>query len=92
MCRELSFVSASAWALCDRTTSLLEGAHADINLEGKNLSLLAAVDRGRKFDLRRTQSFNTLANSGITSRYIRLTDEVRYCKKIKRSGVSLTRS
>ncbi|KZV90387.1 hypothetical protein EXIGLDRAFT_837854, partial [Exidia glandulosa HHB12029] len=53
LCCEMSFIPSEIWAIGDRTTSLLEGAHADANLEGKFLALLPAVERGRAFDFAR---------------------------------------
>lgn len=57
-----------------------------MNLEGKHLSLLAAIERGRDFDLRRSKGFHVLETSGIASHYDAMTPEKRYHRKVKRAG------
>ncbi|CAG8666164.1 6019_t:CDS:2, partial [Paraglomus brasilianum] len=60
-----SKMSREVWNLPPHNTNASESAHANINLDGKSLSLLSAILKGRDFDYHQWQTIETLEQYNI---------------------------
>ncbi|CAG8731831.1 44520_t:CDS:2 [Gigaspora margarita] len=58
-------VNPEIWCIVGKTTDNAESAHADINREGKELSLMNAIEKARKHDMRKYKTCEIQDKYGV---------------------------
>ncbi|KAF9023743.1 hypothetical protein BDZ89DRAFT_955368 [Hymenopellis radicata] len=56
MCWEKSKIPLEVWLSGDRDDNLIESSHFDVNQDGRHCSLVAGLEKGRRFDSMKMQS------------------------------------
>lgn len=67
MCWEKSFIPLAVWQSGERNDNLIESSHFDVNQDGRRCSLVAGIEKGRRFDLMKLRSLKV---GGILSNFI----------------------
>jgi hypothetical protein len=67
--RATTGMSHSDWYSTNSSTNIAESAHAQSHREGKNLTLVSAVQSGQKLDLRQFELERAAHSFGIASKY-----------------------
>jgi hypothetical protein len=79
------------WDTTSTTTNIGEAAHRHAQLDGTRLSLLAAVQRGRKLDLQLLQLEHASLRFGVSARYGNTSYVGRGKRAIDRQRVKATK-
>ncbi|KAJ8093771.1 hypothetical protein PM082_009631 [Marasmius tenuissimus] len=69
ICWERSKVPKAVWIAGDRNDNIVEGAHSNINLEGKGCSLVGGMEKARRYDASRLASIKLTQDAGIRRSY-----------------------
>jgi hypothetical protein len=67
--RATTGMSHSDWYSTNSNTNIAESAHAQSQREGKNLTLVSAIQTGQKLDLRQFELERAAHSFGIASKY-----------------------
>ncbi|EXX65424.1 hypothetical protein RirG_133420 [Rhizophagus irregularis DAOM 197198w] len=74
------------WNQTPNNTNVGESAHANVNHDGRNLSLLAGIVRGCNFDKRQWESGNVYEKYNIPESYRDKSELARSIQAEKRAG------
>lgn len=80
-------ISREDWLSTSKNTNHGESDHASAAREGIKLSLISAIQKGRKFDLRKLQGRQNVNHSGVAHQYGNNSLSGRAQKKVTRSKV-----
>jgi hypothetical protein len=86
--RATSKMNWDDWYSTSRDTNIAESAHAHSHRDGINLTLVAAVETGKKLDERSLHNERAAQTMGIISKYGNQSVTVRTAKSIKRAKKS----
>ena len=89
----VSLIPLTIWKACPSTTNGNEEAHRNAYREGINLTLLAGIMKGMKYDQTAMVSIDTHSAFGINTRDVQATHAFRAARAVSRKGslsVSLT--
>ncbi|KAJ7599699.1 hypothetical protein C8J56DRAFT_1156467 [Mycena floridula] len=65
MCWEKSFIPRDIWAAANGHTNLIESVHYDVNIEGKDCSLLGGIEKGHAYDSMKMKAQLNIETFGI---------------------------
>ncbi|KAK7024601.1 hypothetical protein VNI00_016162 [Paramarasmius palmivorus] len=69
ICWEKSKIPEYIWCAGDSNDNVVEGAHSDVNLEGKGCTLVGGIEKGRAYDARKQADLLTFETSHIRHTY-----------------------
>ncbi|KAJ7257624.1 hypothetical protein C8J57DRAFT_1074290 [Mycena rebaudengoi] len=69
MCWEKSFIPKPIWQVGDNTSNIIEGIHADANLEGISCTLVGGVKKGLHLDSLKMKTLVNWEQTGIRPTY-----------------------
>ncbi|KAJ7667366.1 hypothetical protein B0H17DRAFT_1184191 [Mycena rosella] len=84
MCWEKSFMPEDVWKAGDRTSNLIETAHADINREGVHCTLVGGILKGEFYDNFKMKTLKVFESSGIRPSYATGHPSENVLKNLKR--------
>ncbi|KAJ7145085.1 hypothetical protein C8R43DRAFT_890873 [Mycena crocata] len=65
ICWEKSFIPLAVWKAGDPTSNLVEAVHRDVNLEGKDCTLLGGLQKGHTYDAWKMRTLEMYETYGI---------------------------